>query len=127
MVGLVLASDSVLNPWYPFSKNFSSAESLLYFGRAVAFSPVEIFIVLTCASWLSRVLMTRKFKGYGGFLLWPTLAFAFFITLGLLDGLLHHGNTNVALWEVRGIYCLPIMMVLTSNLIQKREHVNLLI
>src|SRR5437868_7509201 len=42
-VGLALAGDSVLNPWYPFIKNLSSAESLLNIGRAIIFSPAEIY------------------------------------------------------------------------------------
>jgi hypothetical protein len=126
VVGLALAGDSVLNPWYPFTKNLSSAESLLYIGRAVIFSPVEIYIALTCISWLSRFLLTRKIKMYTGMLLWPTLAFSFFITFGLINGLLRHGDTNVALWEVRGIYCLPIFVILTSNLIKTRDQVNIL-
>src|SRR4051812_11018638 len=47
-----LVGDSVLNPWYPFVKNLSSVESLLYLGRATSFSPAEIAIALTFISWL---------------------------------------------------------------------------
>jgi hypothetical protein len=127
IVGLSLVGDSVLNPWYPFVKNLSSAESLLYLGRATSFSPAEIFIALTCLSWLGRAAMLRKLKVYTGPLFWPALVFGAFITFGLIYGALHHGNMTIALWEVRSIYYLPMMLILTSNLIETRKQVNLLI
>ncbi|MEO7912517.1 MAG: O-antigen ligase family protein [Roseiflexaceae bacterium] len=34
---------------------------------------------------------------------------------------------TIALWEVRSIYCLPMLLILTSNLIETRAHVNCLI
>src|SRR5690348_5753143 len=39
LAGLTLVCDSILTPWYPFVKNLSSGESLLYLGRATIFSP----------------------------------------------------------------------------------------
>src|SRR3954463_7907475 len=52
IIGFSLVGDSILNPWYPFVKNLSSFESLMYIGRATSFSPAEIFIGLTFISWL---------------------------------------------------------------------------
>jgi hypothetical protein len=71
--------------------------------------------------------MQRKLKGYTGPLFWPALFFAAFISFGLVYGILHHGNLNVALWEVRSIYYLPMLLILTSNLIETREQVNCLV
>jgi O-antigen ligase len=122
-----LAGDGLLNPWYPFIKNLSSAESLLYIGRATSFSPAEILIALTFISWLGRAVILRKLKGYAGPLFLPTLLFSAFITFGLVYGLLNHGNMTIALWEVRAIYYLPIMLILTSNLIKTSAQVNCLI
>ena len=127
ILGLTLVGDSLLDPWYPFVKNLSSAESLLYLGRATSFSPAEIYMALTLIAWLGRAAMQRKLKGYRGALFWPALSFAAFITFGLVYGLLRHGNPTVALWEVRSIYYLPIMLILTSNLLETRRHVNVLI
>jgi len=127
ITGLSLVGDSLLDPWYPFVKNLSSAESLLYLGRATSFSPAEIFIVLTFLTWLGRAAMQRKFNGHTGPLFWPALIFSGFITFGLLYGILKRGNVNIALWEVRAIYYLPMMLILTTNLIETRAHINHLI
>jgi len=127
IIGFGLAGDAILTPWFPFAKNLSSAESLLYIGRATSFSPAEIFIALTYLSWLGRALMQRKLRGYTGPLFWPALIFTFFITFGLGYGLTHHGDSRIALWEVRVIYYLPAMLVLTSNLIETHAHINMLI
>lgn len=122
-----LAGDGLLTPWYPFIKNLSSAESLLYIGRATSFSPAEILIVLTFISWLGRAVILRKLKWYAGPLLLPALLFSAFITFGLVYGILNHGNMTIALWEVRSIYYLPMLLILTSNLIETRAQVNCLI
>ncbi|MFN8502633.1 O-antigen ligase family protein [Kouleothrix sp.] len=127
LVGFGLAGDMLLTPWFPFVKNLSSAESLLYIGRATSFSPAEIFIGLTFISWLGRAAMQRKFKGFGGPLLWPALGFTFFVLFGLLYGITHHADRKIALWEVRFILCLPAMLFLTSNLIKTRQQLNTLI
>jgi hypothetical protein len=71
--------------------------------------------------------MLRKLKVHIGPLFWPTLVFGGFITFGLVYGLLHHGNITIALWEVRTIYYLPMMLILTSNLIETRAQINCLI
>ena len=127
ITGLALVGDSLLDPWYPFVKNLSSAESLLYLGRATSFSPAEIFIALTFLAWLGRAAMQRKLKGYTGPLFCPALIFSGFITFGLIYGILKHGNINIALWEVRAIYYLPMMLILTTNLIETRAQINHLI
>ena len=127
IAGLSLVGDGLLNPWYPFVKNLSSAESLLYIGRATSFSPAEIFMVLTFVSWLGRAAMQRKLKGHTGPLFWPALAFGAFVTFGLFYGLARRGNMTIALWEVRSIYYMPMMLILTSNLLETRAQINWLI
>jgi len=42
-----LAGDSVLAPWFPFIKDFSSAESVLFTNHLIKFSPLEVYIALT--------------------------------------------------------------------------------
>lgn len=127
IVGFALAGDMVLSPWFPFVKNLSSAESLLYLGRATSFSPAEIFIALTFVSWLGRAAMQRKLRIFRGPLFWPTLLFTFFVMFGLSYGLTHHADSKIALWEVRVILYLPAMLLLTGNLIKTRQHLNTLI
>jgi hypothetical protein len=116
IMGLGMAADSALVYWYPFIKNFSSGESLLFLNNAIIFSPLESFLVLTYVSWLGRAVFQRKLQSfYTGLLFWPTMLFIAFITFGLVYGLGRGGNVNIGLWESRAIYYLPLMFVLTSN------------
>lgn len=119
-----LVGDSILIPTYPFFKNFSSAESLFYIHDALIFSPLELFLVLALISWLGQAAMKRKLDFYSGPLFWPVMVFTAFVILGLAYGLARGGDTNIALWEVRPILYLPIMLVLVSNLLTKREDVS---
>ncbi len=127
ILGLSLVGDMALASWYPFVKNFSSAESLLYMNDALIFSPAETYIVLTFISWLGRGIIQRKIVWHTGPLFWPAMIFIGFITFGLAYGLMRGGNLNTGLWEARPIYYLPVMVVLTGNLIQTRDQVNKLI
>ncbi|MGD2048473.1 MAG: O-antigen ligase family protein [Chloroflexota bacterium] len=119
-----LVGDSTLNPAYPFFKNFSSQESFFYLHDALIFSPLELFLLLTLISWLGRGIMRRKLDFYAGPLFWPVMVFTAFIILGLAYGLARGGDINIALWEVRPILYLPIMLILVSNLLTKREHAS---
>lgn len=125
--GLSVVSDRSLLWWYPFTKNFSSAESLLYLNNAVIISPLESYIALTFLAWLGIGAMQRKIKFSTGPLFWPALLFGGFIASSLVYGVLRGGNPNIALWEARPILYLPAVLILTSNLIEKREHVNCLL
>jgi hypothetical protein len=121
---LTLMGDQAMLYWYPFIKNFSSAESLMYLNGSVNLSPLESYIALTLFVWFGRMAMERKFSFYAGPILIPALLFAGFITVGFLYGVSRGGVLSIALWEVRSIYYLPVMLILTGNLIRTREHVN---
>jgi len=118
-----LVGDAVLLPAYPFVKNLSSVESLLYVHDALIFSPLELYLVITLVMWLGKALMQRKLTFHTGPLFWPTMLFILLQVGGLLYGLGTGGNINVALWESRSIFYMPILLVLTSNLLEARAHV----
>ncbi len=127
IVGFTLAGDSLLTPWFPFAKNFSSWESALYLHDAVVFSPVELFLVLTAVSvmisWISRRQPTLR----TGQLFWPALFFALAIMMGLIFGISTGGVVNIALWESRSILAMPLLIILVTNTIQTREELNTLV
>ena len=91
--------DGILIPWYPFVKNFSSAESIFFIHKSLIISPLEVYLLVTLVSWLGRAAMERKFKFYTGPLFWPAMVFTAFIIFGIAYGLSCGGNVNVALWE----------------------------
>jgi O-Antigen ligase len=127
IAGLSLAGDSLLTPWYPFVKNLSSWESLLYLHDAISFSPMELFLGLTTGSLMLRWLSQRQIRIETGRLFWPAILFGVAIAAGLGYGLANGGNFVIALWESRAIFVLPLMLILVTNLITTREHVNVLI
>jgi general stress protein CsbA len=126
IVGLLLAGDWIMYSEYPFMKNFSSIESWLYLGPGLSLSPLEIYIVATLGSWLLTGLMKRKLDFRGGPLIWPLLLFTSLVLLMMAYGVGRGGSSYVALWQVRPILMMPLMMVLSTNLLRTRRHVNVL-
>ncbi|MBX3013823.1 MAG: O-antigen ligase family protein [Caldilineaceae bacterium] len=114
-----LVGDSLLLPAYPFVKNFSSIESLFYINGALIFSPLELSLVLVLVIWLGRGAMQRRLNFVTGVLFWPMIFFTLMLVYGVVYGLGTGGNMNIALWEVRPIFYLILMMVFVSNLLEK--------
>lgn len=123
IVALTLIGDISLMPWYPFTKNLSSNESILYLANSLSFSPMEMTLALTYAAWLGRMAARRKLEWYGGPLLSVVLATGAFVCFGLFYGLSRGGDRVIGLWEARALLYVPAMFVLTSNLIEQRAHV----
>lgn len=117
-----LLGDFKLIPWFPFVKNFSSHESLLFLSNAVIISPLESYLVVTLLAWLGKGAMRREISIYKSELFWPAIVFGGFVCFGLVYGIGRGGNLNVALWEARAMLYLPLMLILTNNLLKKREH-----
>ncbi|MCB0060921.1 MAG: O-antigen ligase family protein [Caldilineaceae bacterium] len=122
-----LIGDSVLINWYPFVKNLSSRESLAYVHDALIFSPLELYLVIVLVAWLANALVRRRLSFHFSPLVWPTALFTLFLVTGILWGLGTGGNVNIALWESRAIFYLPLMLVLTNQLIDEPRQVSHLI
>ena len=124
---LGLAGDGTLTPWFPFVKNFSSRESIFFLGDSIIINPLEFYIALIFISWFIRAASKRKLEFFTGPLLPPALIFLGFVLFGLFYGLYTRGNFQVALWEARPMFYLIALLILVSNLLEKREHfINLL-
>jgi hypothetical protein len=117
-----LVGDTRLMHWFPFAKNLSSRESLLFLNDSIIFSPLEIYIVLTFFSWLVHRISMRKLQFYTGQLFFPTILFFACAITGLAYGIYSNGDLNIALWEFRPIVYLVAMIFLASNLLERREH-----
>ncbi|WP_298819655.1 O-antigen ligase family protein [Chloroflexus sp.] len=127
ILGLTLFGDRSLHPWYPFTKNLSSPESIMYMSDSFSFSPQELTIVWTLVVWFVRVAAERRLSRiHFGPLFWPATIFLLFNAIGLAYGLANGGNRVIALWEVRAIFYLPLMLLLAGNLIETRSQLNTL-
>ena len=56
-----LLGDRVLMPRYPFNKNLSSVESILYIHDALIFNPIEMVLVLVSVAWFIKMWTSGKF------------------------------------------------------------------
>lgn len=119
---LTLIGDARLTFWFPFVKNLSSSESLMFLHNAVIISPLEVYFLLTLVSWLGRSAMRRDIKLYFSPVFLISLVFLVIVASGLTLGLMKGGSLNIALWESRAIFYMPVMVFLTSNLLDKRSH-----
>jgi hypothetical protein len=117
-----VAGDSVTAPWYPFAKNFSSHESLLFVANALILNPVEVCLGAAFAGWMFRMASTRRWEFRRTLLSRPMLIFGAFILLGLVYGIGRGGNSNVALWEARPLVYLVAIYVLATNLLSEPKH-----
>ena len=117
-----LAGDGILTPWFPFTKNFSSRESLMFLHDALIISPMEGYILLVFLAWFGHSLFDRKRHIYRGALFWPAVAFLAFVGMGLAYGVATGGNLTIALWEARPLFYLVAMIILVSNLLITRGH-----
>ena len=122
LIFLSLVGDGILTYSLPFTKNFSSSESLLYLHDALVVSPLETYLLFTFVSWLGRGAMQRKITFYRSELFWPATVFIVFIVFGLVYGIGTGGNVNIALWESRAIFYMVGMLILASNLFTERQH-----
>ena len=114
-VFLTLVGDSMSAPWFPFAKNLSSKESLLFISRQLTITPLEITLVIGLCSVVIRAIALRETRVVFGPLTGPLVAFSAFVLFGLLHGIGAGGSARVAVYEVRGLVYLPIVYFLVSN------------
>ncbi|HFC12461.1 MAG TPA: hypothetical protein ENJ56_06415 [Anaerolineae bacterium] len=126
-VALALAGDYFITYWFPFELNFSSKQSLLYYNDSLKLSPLETFLLFTLLSYVLRLLLSSKWrwseKIYFGPLFFPALGFTLFLLMGFVYGMATGGDRQIGLWEIRPILYLFLVLYLTSNLFEKREHI----
>jgi hypothetical protein len=119
IVFFALIGDTATSTWYPFTKNLSSGESILYIDDALVVSPLEVILAVTLISWSIR----RRESGVRvGELLAPLGAFSVMLVVGFWLGVTRGGDLNVALWEVRSLVYLPLLYLLITNLFDQRRQ-----
>ena len=119
-LALTLVSDIVTVWWFPFAKNLSSWESIMYLSNGVSVSPLEITVV-----WALAVTSYRNLASTGRILrktplLVPFAAFGAFALFGLVRGLSRGGDSRAAIFEIRPLILLPLLYVLVVNVCRTR-------
>jgi hypothetical protein len=114
--------DPLTAPWYPFTKDLSSQESILFISNQLKFTPLEVCLVALFCGWMLQLVAHRGTPVHRGALFRPMMAFTFFVFFGLAHGLASGGNSNAALWEVRTVLYLPLGYVLFMNLLDRKEQ-----
>jgi hypothetical protein len=110
-----LLGDVVLIPWYPFAKDLSSRESLLFLSNSMKMSPLEIIVAVTTISWYVSLLGGRKRRLVKGPVFWAVVSFTAFTVFGYAYGVGRGGDLRIGLFEGRSIFLiLPIYMVLMN-------------
>ena len=117
-----LVGDAATMPWWPFTKNMSSAESIMYVNDQLFLNPLEVLLGATIVAWLLHRLVDPTWHFWKGRMFWPMMAFATFVVLGLLRGRLTGGDSRVAIFEGRAVVYLPVVYILITNLLVNRSQ-----
>lgn len=121
-VFFTLIGDAVTVGWFPFTKNFSSSESILFVANQLTFTPLELVLAGASLSLLLWQIASKRLPFVAGPLLRPILVFTLFVVLGLMYGIGTGGDLRAAIWEVRPFFYLPIIYILTTNLCRTTKH-----
>lgn len=124
---LCLLADGVTVPWYPFNKNLSSHESILFLADALTISPLEIVLGFGLVCWLVRHFATRHRPIRYGAAWFPLTMLVLFLLVGFGRGVSSGGNLRAAVWEIRPLFYLPLVYFLVINLCPDQRRVRQLV
>ena len=122
MVFFALVSDAVTVSWFPFNKNLSSRESILFVSDQLTVSPLELVLLFGVVACGLRGLAETGRPFAKGPLLRPLLAFTFFVVVGFVNGISSGGDVRAAVFEVRPLLYLPLVYLLVTSVATEARH-----
>jgi hypothetical protein len=122
---LTLVGDAATMTWWPFVKNMSSRESIMFVSDSLFLTPLELVIGATAAGWLLQRLADPTWRLWRGRMFWPLIIFSGFVLLGLLHGKFTGGDTRIAIFEARPLLYLGAIYLLVTNLFTTRAQYHL--
>jgi hypothetical protein len=122
-----LSGDMILIPWYPFNKNFSSAESFFFINSGLKFAAIELYLVVILLAWGFRMFAKKKIDFKLGPLGIPVIAFTVTAVYGLVYGISKRGDTTIALWECRAMFYMTLMYFFVVNFVENRKQINIIV
>jgi hypothetical protein len=120
IVFFTLIGDAITVNWFPFGKNLSSRESLLYLSDSLTLSPLEILVASTFAFFVVDAIGARK-RIVTGPIFYATAAFTAFVAFGFMIGIRRGGDLRIALFEGRALFLILPVYVLAINLCTRSE------
>ncbi len=121
-VFLTLVGDITSVTWWPFTKNMSSHESIMFVADSVSVSPLEVMLLVATVAMLVRYLATGVWPFVRGRNLLPVAVLTAFIIIGLMYGMATGGDFRAATLEVRPFLVLPVVYVLVTSLCRTTSH-----
>lgn len=126
LVFFTMVGDSVTMPWWPFTKNMSSRESILFVNDQLILNPLEVLAGVTLLAYLMQRLESRTWRFKRGRMLIPLVVVTFFIFFGFVHGYASGGDLRIALFEGRPLLYIVVAYVLVTNLLStRRQYVRL--
>ena len=119
---LSLIGDMSTSPWWPFTKNLSSRESILYLSDALSLTPLELMLSVTWASFLLRAIVDPNWRFRLGALGRPMLVVGGFVTFAFVYGQMTGGVRMVAIFEARPLLYLVLLYLLIVNTFTEKRH-----
>lgn len=123
---LTLVGDEAVAGWYPFTKNFSSRESISYVSDALTITPIDLMLGVTVLAWLLRSYGLHTWTFRRGALGTPMLIFGAFVLAALARAVIGVGDTRIAIFEGRAVLYLPVLYLLIVQLVESRRQYVLL-
>lgn len=123
-----LVGDASTAPWWPFTKNLSSRESLMYLGDGLSINPLEILLFTTIVGFVLSKLVDPGWRFVRGALFWPVVIFMFFVLTGFAYGQFYGGgDRRIAIFEARPLLYIGLIYVLATNLLTTRRQYQVLL
>ncbi len=122
-----LVGDPQTMSWYPFNKNGSSAESILYVADQLVASPFDGFVVITVLSLVWRMVRRRQATAIPAEFLWPLGILFVAVGFGIVWGYLNGGELSIAINASRNLLLLPVLYLLVAVLVRERRHIRMLL
>ncbi|BAN01768.1 O-antigen ligase family protein [Ilumatobacter coccineus] len=110
-----LIGDAVTVSWFPFNKNMSSPESLLFIADGLTISPLEMTLGVAVVAVGLHGLAERGRPFESSPLIRPLAVFVAAVVFGFLNGIARGGDLRAAVFEVRPLLYFPVVYLLAAN------------
>lgn len=117
-----LVGDQVTISWFPFNKNLSSRESIMWVSDGVSLSPLELTLLFGLAAvGIRRWSEGRRIFARGEVNI-PFAIFLVAVVFGFVNGVTRGGDLRIAIIEVRPLFYFPMVYLLAISICDQARH-----